>query len=104
MTAEDVLAQQLHATSVLDNPGHAEWTSCPISGPCANEARELARALRAAGYLANAEQARADLAAERARVAALIDEWAPCLDRHLGAPTCDHPGCVLVDNLRALSS
>lgn len=34
------------------------------------------------------------------RVAARLNEESPCLDRHLGAASCDHPGCVLERDIR----
>lgn len=40
--------------------------------------------------------------AKVARVEARLDEEGPCLDRYLGAATCDHPGCVLERDIRAV--
>ena len=56
----------------------------------------LAEALIAAGWVSPEEYA-----ATIARVQARLDEEGPCLDRYLGAATCDHPGCVLERDIRA---
>jgi hypothetical protein len=31
----------LHRKLCCDNPGHADWTNCPIDGPCSEDARAI---------------------------------------------------------------